>query len=167
MIYIGLGSNLPSVENLSPVANCQKALKRLSTLNDIEIMAQSSWYETAPVPLSDQPWFVNGVAQVETQLGPWDLLRVMLRLEHEMGRARSTVNADRIIDLDLLAYHEDSHLTDDLTLPHPRLQDRAFVLHPLAEIAPNWIHPVSGMGVVEMLNMIDGDQEIRLLDGIN
>ncbi len=141
MILIALGSNLPSAHG-GPEATCAAALDRLAALG-VEVLRRSPWYETAPIPASDQPWFVNGVAAVRTTLAPEDLLALLHRVEAEFGRARTVANAARILDLDLLAYG-DLVRKGPLNLPHPRLQDRAFVLYPLRDLAPDWRHPVLG-----------------------
>ena len=99
------------------------------------------------MPVSDQPWFVNGVARVETTLDPTALLSLLRRLEQEFGRQRSVRNAARTLDLDIIDYDGKVENTPELTLPHPRMQDRAFVLLPLAEIAPGWRHPALGKAV--------------------
>src|SRR3546814_15500484 len=103
------------------------------------------------VPESDQPWFVNGVASLRTDLSPWELLAVLHEVEAEHERVRSVPNASRTLDLDLLAY--DDRVVDGaggLMLPHPRLSERAFVLQPLAELAPDWRHPLSGLTAAEI-----------------
>src|SRR3546814_12669269 len=111
------------------------------------------------VPESDQPWFVNGVASLRTDLSPWELLAVLHEVEAEHERVRSVPNASRTLDLDLLAY--DDRVVDGaggLMLPHPRLSERAFVLQPLAELAPDWRHPVSGLTAAEMLAELRADE---------
>jgi len=146
MILIAVGSNLPG-PNGSSRANCEAALDAL-TREGVRILRRSRWYRTPPWPESEtarQPWYVNGVVAVETTLDPAALLATMHRVEAGMGRVRGpdTVNAARPIDLDLIDY--DGQVRDSLPiLPHPRLGLRAFVLRPLADVAPNWVHPVSG-----------------------
>lgn len=160
MIFVAIGANLPG-SYLSPRHACETALQRLEARN-IKVIRRSRWYETAPVPVSDQPWYVNGVAAVETSLSAAALLTEMHAVESEMGRVRSEVNAPRVIDLDLLAFN-DAVSSDWPVLPHPRLHVRAFVLLPLAEIAPDWVHPVSGQPVSEMIAALPTGQQIRLL----
>jgi 2-amino-4-hydroxy-6-hydroxymethyldihydropteridine diphosphokinase len=152
MILIALGSNLSSVAG-TPRETCDAALRSLSQ-RGIVIKRTSNWYETPPVPASDQPWFVNGVAEVETSLAPDDLMRTLLEIESAFARARTTPNAARTLDLDILDYNGQVMADGAVTLPHPRLQDRGFVLRPLKDVAPQWRHPVSGRSVTELLNAL-------------
>lgn len=156
---IALGSNLHSAFG-PPDANLREALRRLGALG--EVKAVSSFLDTAPVGLLEQPRFTNAAALLETALGPLDLLRALLEVERSMGRRRTAdqpPKGPRIIDLDLLLY-EDSLgrsrvLHDpDLTLPHPELHRRLFVLEPLAEIAPSMLDPVSGKTIRELLERL-------------
>lgn len=161
MIIIGLGGNLPSARFGSPQATLTAALEELER-EGVHVAARSRWYESAPVPLTDQPWFVNGVAAVETTLGPEALLALLLRTEQHFGRVRSVPNAARIIDLDLLLYHDKVMVVPGgLTIPHPRLHERAFVLLPLRDIDPNWRHPVSGRPLGELIAELPAGQTIR------
>ncbi len=130
----------------------------------VRVIARSRWYECGPVPPSDQPWFVNGVARVETARDPADLLDLLLAIERGLGRERRAANAPRVMDLDLLAYGEViSDGAEGPVLPHPRLHERAFVLLPMREIAPDWRHPALGRSVGELIEALGGDQEIRPL----
>ncbi|MBL8630036.1 MAG: 2-amino-4-hydroxy-6-hydroxymethyldihydropteridine diphosphokinase [Rhodospirillaceae bacterium] len=149
MILIAIGSNLPSVAG-SPLETCNAALKLLPE-RGITVARTSNWYETAPVPVSDQPWFVNGAARVETTLGPDDMLRVLHDVEAHFARVRHERNAARTLDLDLLAYGDQVRSGEGVQVPHPRLHERAFVLYPLMDVAPGWRHPVLGQTVTEML----------------
>lgn len=144
MIYIGLGSNLPSYAG-PPLDTVKTALTRMPHFG-IKVRQVSHWYESEPVPVSDQPWFVNGVAEVETALEPAAVLNVLLEVEREFGRERGELNAARPLDLDLLDY-AGMILDEGLTLPHPRLHERAFVIMPLRDVAPHWVHPVLGMDI--------------------
>ncbi len=158
MILIGLGANLAREAHGTPRETLEAALARLEELG-ISVVARSRWYRSAPVPPSDQPWFVNGVAAVATRLGPEALLAVLHRVEREFGRIRRARNEARVVDLDLLAYEDlvrDGG--DGPTLPHPRMHERAFVLRPLAEVAPEWTHPVSGRTVAELIRDLPADQ---------
>jgi 2-amino-4-hydroxy-6-hydroxymethyldihydropteridine diphosphokinase len=123
------------------------------------VVDRSRWYETAPVPVSDQPWYVNGVARIETDLEPAELLARLHAVEADFGRVRSIRNAPRLVDLDLLAY-DDRVIDGDggLELPHPRLHERAFVLLPLADLAPGWRHPRMLRTVEELIAALPPDQ---------
>ena len=146
MILIGLGGNLESAELGSPHEVLKTALYKL-TYAGLRILDQSPWYRSAPVPASEQPWFINGVARVETALAPLALLALLHRVEANMGRQRAARWSARIIDLDLLTYKDiviRGETENQLVLPHPRLAERAFVLAPLADLAPEWRHPVTG-----------------------
>jgi 2-amino-4-hydroxy-6-hydroxymethyldihydropteridine diphosphokinase len=158
MILIGLGANLPSRFG-PPSATLATALDRLER-DGVRVVRRSRWYASAPEPASDQPWFTNGVAAVEAALAPDALLAVLLNVERALGRervapeARQEIrNLPRTIDLDLLAYDDVVRRSDGpaLALPHPRLHARAFVLHPLAEVAPGWVHPTLGRSVEELI----------------
>jgi 2-amino-4-hydroxy-6-hydroxymethyldihydropteridine diphosphokinase len=158
VIFIGLGANLSSLRHGDPQATCAAALEALRAAGP-RVGRRSRWYRSAPVPSSDQPWFVNGVAEIETDLSAGDLLALLHRTEREMGRERRARNEARIIDLDLLIYRD--HLSgpgETPVLPHPRLAERAFVLLPLAELAPTWRHPASGRSVTEMIGHLRPDQ---------
>tara|TARA_B100000315_G_scaffold259931_1_gene318195 strand:+ start:18975 stop:19466 length:492 start_codon:yes stop_codon:yes gene_type:complete len=158
MIFIGIGSNLSSDIYGLPISVCEAAVDIISR-NRVDILARSSWYETAPIPASAQPNFVNGVIAVETKLDSSQLLNVLLAIEIDMGRQRSVPNAARIIDLDLLSFNTETIESEHLTLPHPRLAERAFVVQPIAEIAPDWRHPFSGQVITEILATLT-DQDI-------
>ena len=125
-------------------------------------MRRSRWYTSQPVPPSDQPWYVNGVAAVETALAPMALLEALLAVEAGFGRRRSVPDAARTLDLDLLDYDGTQCVGERLVLPHPRLHERRFVLAPLAEIAPQWRHPRSGKTAAELLAALPpGQQPVR------
>lgn len=146
---IALGSNLNSRFG-APADNLLEALRRLEDLG--HVTAVSRFHETEPVGYTDQPRFTNAAALLETEVAPLDLLRGLLAIEHSMGRNRSTAppKGPRIIDLDLLLYGNVVMNAPELTLPHPALHQRQFVLEPLAEIAPGMVHPVS-LATVEAL----------------
>jgi len=125
------------------------------------IVARSPWYLSEPVPASDQPWFVNGVAEVATALPPAELLARLLALETRFGRERGARDAARTLDLDLLDYDGRKCSTPDLVLPHPRLHERRFVLAPLCDIVPDWRHPRLGLTVAELLAGLPPGHPIR------
>ncbi len=161
MIFIGIGSNLTSDNYNSKLDACRGSIELLRR-NNIEISSQSSWYETLPIPASSQSNFINGVISVKTHLDSSHLLDLLLTIEAQMGRKRGVKNAARIIDLDLIAYNCEIVETETLTLPHPRLSQRAFVVRPIAEIAPDWRHPVLGLKINEVLTTLS-DQKITRL----
>jgi 2-amino-4-hydroxy-6-hydroxymethyldihydropteridine diphosphokinase len=164
MILIGLGANLPSPRHGPPAATLAAALDALAADGRVRVVGRSRWYETAPVPVSDQPWYVNGVARVATDLPPAELLARLHAVEADFGRVRSVRNAPRLVDLDLLAY--EGRVIDGeggLELPHPRLHERAFVLLPLAELAPGWRHPRLHRTVEELIAALPPDQVARPL----
>jgi 2-amino-4-hydroxy-6-hydroxymethyldihydropteridine diphosphokinase len=158
MILIALGANLPSRVG-PPAATIVAALGALQK-EGVAIVARSRLYRSPPVPVSDQPWYVNAVAAVKTDRAPRDLLLLLHRIEAAFGRERRLRNGARTLDLDLLAYDDVISSGDDGTpaLPHPRLQERAFVLLPLAEVAPHWRHPALGTIVEEMIAALPSDQ---------
>ena len=162
-ILIGLGANLPSPRHGPPVATLEAALATLAG-QGLEIVARSGWWESAPVPASDQPWYVNGVVEVRTKLGPEELLALLHSVEADFGRVRTVPNAPRVLDLDLLAYG--SLLRpgpEPPLLPHPRLAERGFVLYPLAQIQANWRHPATGLTVAQMIARLPSGAPVRLL----
>jgi 2-amino-4-hydroxy-6-hydroxymethyldihydropteridine diphosphokinase len=162
-VLIGLGANLPSPEHGPPVETLEAAVAALAA-RGLRIRARSRWWESAPVPISDQPWYVNGVVEIETALAPAALLALLHEVEAGFGRLRSIPNAPRILDLDLLAYGTlVREGPDPPLLPHPRMADRAFVLYPLREIAPGWRHPATGLGVDELVARLPADQIVRPL----
>jgi len=139
LAYVALGSNLES-----PAEQVRRALDGIAALPATRLVAASSLYRTAPVGYADQPDFVNAVACVDTTLTPQALLAALLALEAEFGRVRSFRNAPRVLDLDLLLYEGVESADDALTLPHPRMHERAFVMVPLSEIAPDCVIPGHG-----------------------
>ena len=161
MILIGIGSNLAAPPSETPLTTAQAALPALAGPH-LQPSLCSSWYASAPVPQSDQPWFVNAVALLSTDLEPDVLLSRMLDVEARFGRVRGERNAARTLDLDLLDYDGLIVDTARLVLPHPRLHERRFVLEPLHEIAPNWRHPVLGVTAVELLARLPPQQTARL-----
>lgn len=174
MILVGIGANLPSPKFGEPRATCGAALAALNEAG-LSIAVRSRWYKSAPVPASDQPWFINGVIRVKTALEPKTLMTLLLQTEESFGRSRNQPNEPRILDLDLLAYgeltlNEEGQENGDvetlsLQLPHPRLHERAFVLLPLLDVAPGWRHPVTDQSVEEMIaELPSGHQTEALAD---
>jgi len=164
VILIGIGSNLAAPPFETPLETARAALPALAGPHLQPAMC-SSWYGSAPLPLSDQPWFANAVAMLSTDLEPEVLLARMLDVEARFGRVRGERNAARTLDLDLLDYDGLIVDTPRLTLPHPRLHERRFVLEPLSEIAPRWRHPRLGLTAVELLVSLPAGQPIRKIGG--
>jgi 2-amino-4-hydroxy-6-hydroxymethyldihydropteridine diphosphokinase len=163
MIVIGVGANLAGPSHATPLETCQAAIETLAAVG-APVLRQSPWYESAPVPASDQPWFINAVVVVDSVLSAPKLLQRLHRIEAQFGRVRRQVNAARTLDLDILDF--DGAVTDGAhpeapRLPHPRLQERAFVLLPLRDVAPDWRHPVSGKDVATMIAELDPGQTAR------
>lgn len=149
---IALGSNLAS--NFGDrEANLREAVARMAALGGVR--AVSMFHDTEPVGYVSQPRFLNGALLLETDLTPLELMRGLLDIERAMGRERKIAKGPRIIDLDLLLYGKAVMASAELTLPHPEMHERRFVLEPLAEIAPEMVHPVLGLTVREMLARTD------------
>ena len=175
MIFVGLGANLPSPDNNPPQTTLEAAIGEMDA-RGIKILRRSRWYRSAPVPPQDEqgrdiPWYVNGVAAVQSVLAPVRLLEVLHGIERDLGRTRRRRWAPRVVDLDLLAYDDlvqgpaaptataPGQYGEDapavLVLPHGSLHLRSFVLEPLREIAPDWVHPVSGASVSAMIAALE------------
>jgi 2-amino-4-hydroxy-6-hydroxymethyldihydropteridine diphosphokinase len=152
--YIALGSNLSGPAG-TPQASLESAMEALAALG--RITARSRFYTTAPVGYTDQPAFLNAAVALETALEPDDLLDHLLQIEQLHGRDRShgIANGPRTLDLDLILYGNRIVHSERLTLPHPRMHQRSFVLLPLAEIAPDQIHPTLHKSVKELLQTLD------------
>ena len=150
LAYIGIGSNLQD-----PAAQVKSALTELTRMPGSSLLKSSSLYRTAPVGFSDQPQFINAVASLETVLQPLELLGELQRIERQHGRQRSFKDAPRSLDLDLLLYGELVMTTPSLTVPHPRMHQRAFVLKPLLEIAPGLVIPGIGPAAARLPECAD------------
>jgi len=161
VILVGIGANLES--RVGPPR--QTAAAALAALAEAEVrpIARSPWYESAPVPASDQPWYLNAVAIVATVLPPNELLHLLLAIEARFGRRRRARNAARVLDLDLLDYDGIICRSSALILPHPRMHQRRFVLAPLGDIAPGWRHQILGQSAAELLAGLPPGQPIRRL----
>jgi 2-amino-4-hydroxy-6-hydroxymethyldihydropteridine diphosphokinase len=146
---IALGSNLGD-----SLTTLQNALKLLDRISGISVTSVSSWYKTAPVG-PPQPDYLNGCALLEVELNPQELLARLLEIEQQFGRVRRERWGPRTLDLDLILFDDLILQSADLEIPHPRMRERAFVLVPLAEIAPDWVDPVSGKSIDRLLEGLD------------
>jgi 2-amino-4-hydroxy-6-hydroxymethyldihydropteridine diphosphokinase len=163
VILIGIGASLPGRDGATPLATCEAAVRALTELPGLCLTAISGWWESAPVPpMPGAPWFVNGVARLEGEPDPAVLLARLHAIEAAHHRARPFPNAPRTLDLDLLDCNGALISTPGLHIPHPRMAERAFVLLPLAEVAPEWHHPATGQGVQVLLAALP-EQRIRPL----
>ena len=127
----------------------------------VNVIRMSRWYESAPVPPSDQPWYLNAVAEAATNFDAAATLAVLHKVEAHFGRVRSVRNAARVIDLDLLDFGGQIHGCKALTLPHPRMHERAFVLVPLCDLVTDWTHPQTGQTLDALIDCLPADQLIR------
>jgi 2-amino-4-hydroxy-6-hydroxymethyldihydropteridine diphosphokinase len=154
--YISLGSNLGN-----RLAHLKQALRRLEESGELSISKTSPVYETQPVGPRNQSWFLNLVVEVQTYLDPHSLLEYLSSIENQIGRKREESWGPRKIDLDILLYDNQTVSSDRLTIPHPRMQERKFVLLPLSDIAPHALHPVLGKSVKGLLDACQDTSAIR------
>ena len=157
-VFLGLGSNMGSRE-----AHLRNGVQLLA--RSLEVVETSSIYETEPWGYSDQPSFLNMVCRAQTAIAPEDLLLFCQDVEREVGRKPTFHHGPRVLDVDILAYGEQIIATPALEVPHPQLAERAFVLVPLAEVAPEWTHPVLGKSVSQLLEQVSGKEGVRLWSG--
>ncbi len=161
MILIGIGASLPAPDGSAPRETCMAAARALAAVPGLRLETLSRWWESAPIPpMAGAPWFVNGVARLEGEMPPEALLAALQGIEARFGRQRPFPNAPRTLDLDLLDHHGLVMDTPVLSLPHPRMTGRAFVLLPLAEVAPGWTHPATDAALDGLLAALP-PQELR------
>jgi 2-amino-4-hydroxy-6-hydroxymethyldihydropteridine diphosphokinase len=154
-VYLSLGSNMGDrAENIA------RAVAALGE-QGVRVTQESSLYETEPLEIKEQPWFLNCAIEAETELSPERLMEVLLEIEHEIGRERRVPKGPRLIDMDILLYGSEVVRTAELEIPHPRMAERKFVLVPLAEIAAEVSHPVSMMTIAEMQEATADQSEVR------
>ncbi len=156
--YLGIGSNLGH-----PVMQCRRAVERISAL-DIAVLRKSSLYQTEPVGYLEQDWFVNAAVEIRTTLRPRSLLDALQELEKSLGRVRTVKGGPRSIDIDILLYDREIIDEEGLSIPHPELHRRRFVLVPLAEIASYVIHPVFGISVRGLLDRLEDTKKVIRLE---
>jgi len=154
--YLSIGSNLGD-----RVANCLRAVREISCLTGVETLLSSSLYETEPVGYINQPFFINMALKIKTCLRPPELLISLKAMEKSLGRKKSGRWGPRLIDIDILLYNEEVFSAPGLNIPHPRMQKRAFVLTPLAEICPGVKHPITGQSISQMLLDASGNAGVR------
>ncbi len=157
--YIGIGSNMGD-----PRSNCLNAVERIGRVNGCRITGLSGLYMTEPVGVEGQDWYVNGVASVDVDMPARSLLECLLAIETEMGRVKNGHWSSRIIDLDILLFSREIIHEKCLIVPHPLMHQRRFVLAPMADMAPDLIHPSIGKSMIELLQKIpENDQAIKLI----
>jgi 2-amino-4-hydroxy-6-hydroxymethyldihydropteridine diphosphokinase len=154
-IYLSLGSNIGKREQ-----NIARAIESLPS-HGVRVVKESALYETEPVELRAQDWFLNCVANVETNLSPQELMQLLVKIERSMGRERLVPKGPRIIDVDIVLYGAEIVKESHLEIPHPRMADRRFVLTPLAEIAPEMIHPTLKKTIRQLLHETTDHSEVR------
>jgi 2-amino-4-hydroxy-6-hydroxymethyldihydropteridine diphosphokinase len=160
VIIVGIGSNLAAPGYATPLETGLAALDALAAPH-LYPVAASPWYESAPVPASDQPWFANAVVLVETEREPEFVLDWLQTVEGQFGRVRGERNAARTLDLDIIDFDGLVLDTPRLTLPHPRMHERRFVLAPLCDLAPSWRHPRLGVTAAALLARLPAGQPVR------
>jgi len=156
IIYLSLGSNLGD-----RAANLERAIAALPQAG-VRVLRRSSLYETEPVDFLAQPWFLNCVVEAETSLMPRQLLHALQGIERSLGSAKLFARGPRIIDIDILFYGASVICTEEMEIPHPRMDKRRFVLVPLAELAPELRHPVLGVTIAELIAATQDSSAVRL-----
>ncbi len=152
--YIGVGSNIGD-----KLKNCLQAIDRMAYIDGCRVVGRSPFYQTEPIGVDAQDWYVNGVVRIGTTLGPRDLLTALLSIESAMGRVRRRKWESRIIDLDILLYENEVIQELSLVVPHPLMHTRRFVLEPMAQLAPGLIHPVLGRSLPDLMAVIGSEAQ--------
>jgi len=147
--YIGIGSNLGDKVN-----NCLQSIKKIGRLPKCKVIARSSLFKTEPQGVTGQDWYTNCVVKIRTKLTPPELLQSLMNIELDMGRRRKKKWEARIIDLDILLFNQEIISSESLSIPHPLLHERRFVLEPLAELAPDLLHPILKLTVITLKNAL-------------
>jgi len=160
-VYIGIGSNMGD-----PSRNCLDAIDRIGRIDGCEIIRQSRLYLTEPVGVKAQEWYINGAVSLSTVLPGLDLIKRLLDIETDMGRVRTMKWGPRVIDLDMLLYGQDIINDKFLTIPHPLMHMRRFVMAPMTELAPDLMHPVLGKTMIELYREMPPDgQAVKRVEG--
>jgi 2-amino-4-hydroxy-6-hydroxymethyldihydropteridine diphosphokinase len=154
--FIGIGANMGN-----PALQCREALRRIGTVPGIRLLRSASLYRTEPVGPKEQPWFVNTVAEIRTGLTPRALFHLLKGIERDMGRMEGPRGGPRIIDLDLLLYGQEVIAEEGLSVPHPEMHQRRFVLEPLCELASYAIHPGFGISARGLLDRLADTAEVE------
>jgi len=162
VILVAIGANLPGPGGEPPLAVCRAAAAMLDALPGLRLRGLSRWYHTAPVPPSDQPDYINAVAHLEGSADPALLLAAILEIEAKAGRQRGERDAARALDLDLIDMDGLLRPAPDPVLPHPRAHERGFVLWPLRDVAPGWVHPALHRTVDALIGALP-QQRVRAL----
>jgi 2-amino-4-hydroxy-6-hydroxymethyldihydropteridine diphosphokinase len=157
--FIGLGSNMGK-----PVDRCREAIDYLRIIRESQVLRCSSFYRTEPVGFLDQDWFINAVIEIRTSLAAQDLMQELQTIEGRMGRQKPVKWGPRVVDLDILLYGQEVMQTDILTVPHPELHKRRFVLEPLYEIAPYAIHPAFGVSVAGLMERLADKNNVERIN---
>jgi 2-amino-4-hydroxy-6-hydroxymethyldihydropteridine diphosphokinase len=155
VVYIGIGSNLGDRQG-----NCLRAVERMDRLAGCRITSCSDWFLTKPVGVEGQEWYVNGVVSLTTDISPQDLLKRLLAIEADMGRIRRERWGPRNIDLDILLFGQEIVQESTLKIPHPRMHLRRFVLEPMTQLAPDFVHPGLGLSIEVLLEKLPKDDQV-------
>jgi 2-amino-4-hydroxy-6-hydroxymethyldihydropteridine diphosphokinase len=153
-VYIGIGSNLGD-----PMKNCLEAVERIKRLPECDFMGISKWYRTEPVGVDGQNWYMNGAVCISTKLGAPELMKKLLAIEADMGRVRKEKWEARIIDLDILLYSDEIIHEKGLSVPHPLMSERRFVMAPMVDLAPDLLCPLRGKTMIELLAEIPANEQ--------
>ncbi|MBN1614332.1 MAG: 2-amino-4-hydroxy-6-hydroxymethyldihydropteridine diphosphokinase [Deltaproteobacteria bacterium] len=159
IVFVGLGSNLDN-----PLSRCREAIGYVAEIEGIDVLRRSSFFRTEPVGVRDQEWFINAVIEIRTILTPRELLAVLKEIEDRMGRKSPIRWGPRIIDLDILFYGQQVIQEKDIVIPHPELHRRRFVLEPLFELAPYFIHPSFGVSVRGLMERSEDPSRVELYE---
>jgi 2-amino-4-hydroxy-6-hydroxymethyldihydropteridine diphosphokinase len=169
LALIAIGANLPGAGARPPMDTCRAAAARLDSLPNLRLVALSRWYRSAPVPPSGQPDYINGAAALRVEPGaaidPEELLAQLMVIEAAFGRQRGEPNAARTLDLDIIGIGGLVRTAPDPILPHKRAHERGFVLAPLADIAPGWVHPVLGVTASALLHRLGSPGAVPIAPG--